>query len=112
VTWAEALRKRAAKVQADKTVVETFLSLVRDDHYIKVFSGNTNDWRKRGSVGQFASWKDGYNVFVLTVKTVFSGMNYTTVTQIEQHNVDAAGMGSQKVFSEARVDSDKKAAKE
>jgi hypothetical protein len=112
VTWAEALRKRAAKVQADKMVVETFLSLVRDDHYIKVFGGNTNDWRKRGSVGQFVSWKGGFNLYMLTVKTVFSGMNYTTVTQIEQHSVDAKGFGSEKVFSEARVDSDKKAAKE
>lgn len=99
-----ALKRRAAKCEADEKILEEFIAYA-GDYPIKTIRGNDGRWRKRGVVGSFmACYPNGFIDYALSVRCVFRGNDYIRTTRIEK-SVFTVGKGSSgEVLAEVSVE--------
>jgi hypothetical protein len=93
-TEIKAIKRRAAKVDANPEVLAQFLKLAEADAYPMAKNGNSLAWRKSGVVARCSGAKEGdaFITYELSVKTVWEGRNYTTVTKIEKMHLSPADL--------------------
>ena len=85
-TEIKAIKRRAAKVDAHPDTLARFIKLAEISICPMAKNGNGMAWRKNGVVARCSGGKvDGNWInYELSVKTIWDGRDYTTVTKIEK----------------------------
>ena len=79
------LKRRAKKVDADEILVDQYVGFIGGSPPY-VISGLNSLWKSRGVIAVFTQKSKGevFTDYELTVRTVWSGMDFTKTTRIEK----------------------------